>query len=578
MKQTLILALSAVLLSVGCGTQNNGNNPGGGNGNNPGGNSAAITTPLPTATTAIGVPLTSYDTVTASLDQSGGALVSPDGRLTLVVPAGALTAPAKVGIERITDLMPSGIGVGYRVTLTDDTAAQGEAALSQPLSLEFALPDSELSSNDLTLENLTVAYQGAGGAWQLSPDAQITPLGGVRVQSGVRPQGNGGAKVIAKLRKGGDYALATRYKLHPRSGLVKVNDKLLLTIMNFAPSSVDPTTGYANTNVTQVATSNWAVSGVAGGNANLGLLIADDGDSKRSYKAPAKVPSPNPVRVSATVSEAGKTVTLTSRVRVEDAQGWLNVTADVNHREEKNFPSGGQSSLRIEGVMQTKFDATITTVQAPFSFGGTAYDGSMFFTTELDPNGVGTFLIEYTSTGYGECICTPVEGKVKTVTTYRFEAADSPTGQGGFGSVGIKPTGSYQFTHFVGLQLKGRYTLSVRKTGSCTNKPPPPDINISGEDTVSIKGDIKGLGTVKPQGPDRMTGANTSYLNVSLPKSFPRTPTVFATIPIGWYFDYAPLTFNNQPFPPTPQAPAPTQTPPAPLSPPREDAVVRPLC
>ena len=309
MKQTLILALTVVLLSVGCGTQTNGNNPGGDNGSNPGGNtggnSAAITTPLPTATTAIGVPLTSYDTVTASLDQSGGALVSPDGRLTLVVPAGALAARAKVGIERITNLMPSGIGVGYRVTLTDDTAAQGEAALSQPLSLEFALPDSELSSNDLTLENLTVAYQGAGGAWQLSPDAQIIPLGGVRVQSGVRPQGNGGAKVIAKLRKGGDYALATRYKLHPRSGLVKVNDKLLLTILNFAPSRVDPISGYADTSVTPIAASNWAVNGVAGGNASVGLLIADDGDSKRSYKAPAKVPSPNPVRVSATVSEAG---------------------------------------------------------------------------------------------------------------------------------------------------------------------------------------------------------------------------------------------------------------------------------
>ena len=581
MKQTLILALSAVLLSVGCGTQDNGNNPGGGNGGNPGGNTggdpAAITTPLPTATTDIGVPLKSNDAVTTKLDQSGGALVSPDGRLTLVVPAGALAAPATGVLQRITGLMPSGIGVGYRVTLTDD-ATRGEAALSQPLDLEFTLTDSELSSNDLTLENLTVAYQGAGGAWQLSPDAQITPLGGVRVQSGLRPQGGSGAKITAKLKKGGDYALATRYKLHPRSGSVKVNDKLLLTILNFAPSRVDPISGYADTSVTPIAASNWAVSGVAGGNASVGWLIADDGDSKRSYKAPAKVPSPNPVRVSATITDAGKTVTLASKVRVEDAQGWLNVYADVNHREKKSFPSGGESSLRIEGVMQTKFDATTTSVQAPVSFGGIAYDGGMFFSTKLDPNGTGTFLIEYTSIGYGQCICTPLEGIVKTETTYRFEAADSPTGQGGFGSVSIEPTGSYQFTHAVGLQLKGRYTLSIKKTGSCTNQPPPPDINKSGEDTVSINGDSKGRGTVKPQGPDRMTGANTAYLDVSLPKSFPRTPTVFATIPIGWYFDYAPLTFKNQPFPPTPQAPTPTQTPPAPLSPPREDAVVKPLC
>lgn len=581
MKKTLILALSAVLLSVGCGTQNNGINPGGGNGGNPGANTggdpAAITTPLPTATTDIGVPLKRTDAVTTTLDQSGGALVSLDGRLTLVVPAGALAAPAKAKLERITGLMPSGIGMSYRVTLTDD-ATGSEAALSQPLDLEFALSDAELSSNDLTLENLTVAYQGTGGAWQLSPDAQITPLGGVRVQSGVRPQGNNGAKITAKLKTGGDYALATRYKLHPRTGSVKVNDKLLLTMLKFTPSSIDPSSGYADFNITQIAASNWSVNGVAGGNSSAGLLIAEGGDAQRDYKAPAKVPSPNPVRVSATVGETGKTVMVNSKVRVEDAQGWLNVYADVNHREKKNFPSGGVSSLRIEGVMQTKFDATITTAQAPFSFGGTDSDGFMFYTTKLDPNGTGSFLIEYTSIGYGQCICTPLEGIVKTETTYRFEATDSPTGQDGNGSVAIKPTGSYQFTHSVGLQLKGRYTLSIKKTGSCTTKPPPPDVNQSGEDTVSINGDFKGLGTVKPQGPDRMTGANTVYLDVSLPKSFPRTPTVFATIPINWYFDYAPVTFKNQPLPPTPQAPAPLQTPPAQPALPNEDAVVRPLC
>jgi hypothetical protein len=574
MKQSVILILSALLLSVGCGTQDNGNNSGGGG--NTGGNPVAITTPLPTATTAIGAPFDN-DTVTASLDQTGGTLASPDGRLTLFVPAGALSAPATVGVGRISDRMPSGIGAGYRVTLTDD-ATQGKAALFQPLGLEFTLTDAELSGYDLTLENLAVAFQGAGGAWQLSPDAQAVPLGGVRVQSGVRPQGSGGAKITAKLKKAGDYALATRYKLHPRNGLVRVNDKLLLTILKFAPSGVDPVSGYANTNVTQIAASNWSVNGVAGGNSSVGLLIADSGDSQRTYKAPAKAPIPNPVRVSATVSDAGKTVTLVSKVRVEDSEGWEDIYADVTHSESKSFSNGGSSSLKINGVMQGKLDATDINVSAPGSIGGTNYDGILIYTANLDPNGSGTFSIVYTSTTFVECICTPKPGKAKKTITYEFTAADKPTPNPIYpanGGASIKSSGAYTLSGYVSLQLKGNYTLKVTETNPCSDKAPPPDVNESGEDTVAIGGQIKGEGSVKPQGPDRMTGSDTSYLTVALPASLPSGPSkpVKATVISNWYFDYAPPATQDAPAPLLPQSPP--QTMPA-L--PKEDAIVRPQC
>ncbi len=561
MNHKAIFALT-VLLMTGCGNQNNGG--GGGGGVNP----DPIANPLPTATTAVGNPV--GDLAPVVIDQNGGSVTSQDGRLALVVPPGALASSTNVGVQLIENKMPSGLGLGYRVTLKD-AITQQDAALAQPLKLEFTLPDTELTDNDVTSENLTVAYQGAGGAWQGSPDAQSAPL--PAVQSGIRPQGSG-TKITAKLKKAGDYAVATFYKLNPASASVRINDKLLMTILKFAPSSPDSTTGYFPFNVTQVPAQSW--------NASAGQLLDAGSNAQRIFKAPAAAPSPNPVRVSATVNDAGKTVTLTSRVRVEDSKGWFNVYADVTHNEDRSLPSGGSSSLRINGAMKAKFDAEIFLVRAPFSFGpNTNYDGSIRFNPKLDPGGTGTLSIKYTRTTYEDCICTPKPGKIKTETTYEFTAAAPPiTIQEAMttGFVNITASGAYQFDDTIFLQLKGTYTLTVHQTNDCGDK--PSDTNDSGEDTAWIYGEVKGQGTVKPQGPDRITGTDTSYLDVHLPDSLPSGPSkpVKATVVSDWYFDYAPDAGNGNSLPlPLPFAPSSPQFKPVPPSFPKED-IIKPLC
>ncbi len=559
------IASLVVALTVGCGNQNNGNNGGGGNG---GVNPDPIANPLPTATTVVGNPI--GDLVPVTINQNGGSVTSQDGRLVLVVPPGALAGSANVSLQLIENDMPGGFGLGYRVTLVDATTQQ-DAVLAQPLSLEFTLSDAELTDNDIALENLTVAYQGTGGAWQVSPDAQTAPI--PAIQSGIRPQG-GGTKITAKLKKSGDYAVATMYKLHPASGSVRVNDKLLLTALKFASSSPDATTGYIPFNVTQVPVQSW--------NSSAGQLLDAGSNAQRIFKAPAAAPSPNPVRISATVSDAGKTVTLTSRVRVEDSKGWFNVYADVTHSESRSLPSGGSSSLRINGAMKAKFDAEIIYVRAPYSFGpNTNYDGGIAFTPKLDPGGSGTFSIKYTSVTYQDCVCTPKPGKIKTETNYEFTAAAPPiTIQEAMttGFVDVKASGAYQFGDTIFLQLKGAYTLTVHQTNDCDDK--PSDTNESGEDTVWISGKINGQGTVKPQGPDRMTGADTSYLDVSLPGSLPSgaSKPIKATVISDWYFDYAPDASKGNSLPLSfPFAPSSPQFKPVPPTLPKED-IIKPLC
>lgn len=558
------IAVLVVSLTLGCGAQNNGNNGGGGGGVNP----DPIANPLPTATTVVGNPV--GDLVPVTIDQNGGSVTSQDGRLVLVVPPGALAGSANVGLQPIENNTPGGLGLGYRITLVDATTQQ-DAVPAQPLSLEFTLSDTELSDNDVALENLTVAYQGAGGAWQLNLDAQTAPI--PAIQSGIRPQG-GGTKITAKLKKSGDYAVATFYKLHPASGSVRVNDKLLLTALKFAPSSPDLTTGYFPFNVTQVPVQSWTAS--------AGQLLDAGSNAQRIFKAPASAPSPNPVRVSATVSDAGKTVTLTSRVRVEDSKGWFNVYADVTHSESRSLSGGGSSSLRINGMMQAKFDAEDVLVSAPFSHGTINTDGSLSFTSKLDPNGTGTFSIEYTSVSFTPCICTQNAGNIRTETTYKFTAADVPTTAQEYlaGSlVTIKPSGAYQFQPSTFLQLKGTYTLKISKTNPCDDKGPPPDVNKSGDDTVFIYGTLKGQGSVKPQGPDRMTGADTSYLAVSLPPSLPVGPSkpVQATVISDWYFDYAPPAVKGNSLP-APLAPSLPRTKFVLPTPPKQDLIIKPLC
>lgn len=562
MKYTAIFVL-AVGSIVGCGNQNNGNNGGGDAGVNP----DPIANPLPTATTVVGSPV--GDLAPVAIDQNGGSVTSQDGRLALVVPPGALAGSANVGLQLIENRMPGGFGLGYRITLVDTTTQQ-DAILAQPLSLEFTLSDAELTNNDVAPENLTVAYQGTGGAWQLSPDAQTTPL--PAIQSGIRPQGNG-TKITAKLKKSGDYAVATFYKLHPASGSVRVNDKLLLTVLKFAPSSPDATTGYFPFNVTQVPAQSW--------NASAGQLLDAGKNAQRIFKAPAAAPSPNPVKVSATVIDAGKTVTLTSKVRVEDSKGWFNVYADVTHSESRSLPSGDSSSLQINGAMKAKFDADIIYVRAPSSLGPNLdFDGGLLFTPKLDPGGTGTLSIKYTSVSIQDCICTPKPGKFKTETTYNCTAADPPTTvQEAMttGSIDVKASGAYQFGDTIFLQLKGTYTLTVHQTSDCGDK--ASDINESGEDTVWISREIKGQGTVKPQGPDRMTGADTSYLDVNLPASLPVGPSkpVKATVISDWYFDYAPETSNGNSLP-VPLAPPLPRTKFVPPTPPKQDLIIKPLC
>lgn len=82
----------------------------------------------------------------------GGTLTSPDGRLLVTVPAGALATPAELSVNEITNTAPGGIGNSYRLG--------PEGTLFQsPVQLQFTMG----AGSDLNL--LAVAYQEQQGFW-----------------------------------------------------------------------------------------------------------------------------------------------------------------------------------------------------------------------------------------------------------------------------------------------------------------------------------------------------------------------------------------------------------------------------
>ncbi|HYG18503.1 MAG TPA: hypothetical protein VD816_06220 [Ohtaekwangia sp.] len=96
------------------------------------------------------------EAVTASVGASGGTIQSGDGKLTVTIPAGALTSNTTISIQSITNEGPQGIGLGYRL------APEG-INFSQPVDLTFHYNDQLL--NGVPEDFLWIITQASDGSW-----------------------------------------------------------------------------------------------------------------------------------------------------------------------------------------------------------------------------------------------------------------------------------------------------------------------------------------------------------------------------------------------------------------------------
>jgi hypothetical protein len=106
------------------------------------------------AVTGIGIPV--GDPVSQDMDASGGSLTSPDGKLTVVIPAGALSATTTISIQPVTNTTPGGIGTSYQLMPEGTT-------FSQPVTITFHYSDDDV--NGSLPYFLYIAFQDSAGYW-----------------------------------------------------------------------------------------------------------------------------------------------------------------------------------------------------------------------------------------------------------------------------------------------------------------------------------------------------------------------------------------------------------------------------
>jgi hypothetical protein len=258
---------------------------------------AAPPPPAPIAVTPVGVP--EGLPANATIGAAGGSLTSADGRLTITVPAGALAADTLVGIQPITPTAPGALGHGYRLTPEGQNFAQ-------PITLTFKYSAAEASA---TVPNLLrVATQTAQGTWSLP---QATHDAAQRTLSVATTHFSDWSNVGGLL-------------LRPNDAVVKVNKELGLSVIlcdeapDPNPNSPPVMRECLNVRWGGLEIGGWSVNGTPGGNGSVGTVRGlGSGDYGARYRAPATVPSSNPVAVTARYEHPREgNVTLVSEVTI----------------------------------------------------------------------------------------------------------------------------------------------------------------------------------------------------------------------------------------------------------------------
>ncbi len=289
----LLCALFALILVAGC--KEDDGPTGGGNPNPSGAEPTA-------AGTANGAP------ASGTIGAAGGSVWSTDGRLEVVVPAGALAADTEITIQPITNTAWGGVGSGYR--LTPDGLAFAAA-----VSLVFEVPALLLEGS--APEFLDGAVQDDAGYWYVLKNATYD---------------SGEGTLTCLTSHFSDYSLIEGVQIVPREASVGVNEQVALSVQ-YCHREVY--TGEDDDLVALVATcddelarlgtfANWSVNGVPGGSSTYGTVVEGASPQNATYTAPAGVPDPNPVAVSVETNYDGQSALLVSNITISDE--WVGTT------------------------------------------------------------------------------------------------------------------------------------------------------------------------------------------------------------------------------------------------------------
>ncbi|GAB3897973.1 hypothetical protein GCM10028803_16790 [Larkinella knui] len=270
--------------------------------------------------TALGQPIGSP--VTKTVGPAGGTITTPDGKLTLNIPAGALSKETPISVQAVENKAPNGSGTAYQF----GTEA---VHLAQPVTVEYAYAPGELSG--AVKGNVGLAHQNKQGEWGLSQLAKVDPAK---------------RKLTARIAKVSDEAIAfiEQYRLTPAADtLVYLQErdfKIEFSSMGFGDvSEIDgkpvldnfiiPLPG-AVRDANAVVVRRYGINGDQYGSTRDGTfeLLKDAGKNPNArawftYQAPSDAPSGNPVALFVELEHGGKEkLMLVSNVYIKNPVGF----------------------------------------------------------------------------------------------------------------------------------------------------------------------------------------------------------------------------------------------------------------
>ncbi len=297
---------------------------------------------LPPAVTEPGEPVGA--SVSALIGAAGGTLSTPDGRLSLRFPAGALSADTTVRIQPITNTSPGGVGVAYLLEPEGQTFAA-------PVELTLHYGDADVEGSAPAF--LSWSVQQPDGTW-LTMDSSLDEGKKTRTVSTTHfSRWSAGIDILVR----------------PTLAKVKTGYTQRLDVLT-CRTTIGAKPRYVCSSTTTTFAANilgdWSVNGVPGGNTTVGTVR---GPEFADYTAPQEVPSPSRVTLTATVTDSqGKlTAPLVAHVDVVDAkdyggryefqqsQGSGVVTGSADFLWKRTRSTGDTASYVAEGTLNAHY-------------------------------------------------------------------------------------------------------------------------------------------------------------------------------------------------------------------------------
>ncbi len=217
--------------------------------------------------TEVGTPLGAA--VSQTIGAEGGQLSTPDGRVSLRIPAGAVTSPTTFSVQPIENQAPNGVGMAYRFS-------PDGAQFKQPLTLTYTYTDDDTRGS--LPGALHVGYQKSDGVWYSVP--------GLKVDEAKK-------QVSVPMTHFSDWALLDAFALVTSGDYDDIpyfGESVNLTVLEIPAIDEGQETALRLQEFGKERIGKWSVAG--------GGTINPTGDGSATYTAPLAPTAQNPVTVS----------------------------------------------------------------------------------------------------------------------------------------------------------------------------------------------------------------------------------------------------------------------------------------